>query len=70
MTAIWALAAAILILAGSVLLAAWWHLGRTWHDTLDDRRAWEQQAAQNGRPLVGAPILKFAADDADPPVED
>lgn len=65
MTAIWALAAAILILAGSVLLAAWWHLGRHWPDTLD-----EEQAAQNGRPLVGATILKFAADDADPPVQD
>ena len=66
MTAIWALAAAILILAAAILTtAAWWHLGRHWPDPLD-----EEQAAQNGRPLVGATILKFAAENADPPVGD
>ena len=68
--ALLAVAAAVCVLAGAVLLAAWWHLGRTWHDTLDDRRAWEQQAAQNGRPLVGATILKFAAENAKPRLED
>ena len=65
MTAIWALAAAIIILAAAILTAAWWHLGRHWPDTLD-----EDQAAQNGRPLVGATILKFAAENAKPPLED
>ena len=64
MTAVWALTAAVLLLAAAIILAAWWHLGRQWPDTLD-----EEQAAQNGRPLVGATILKFAADDAEPPVE-
>ena len=65
MTAIWALAAAIIFLSIAILTAAWWHLGRQWPDTLD-----EEQAAQNGRPLVGATILKFAAADADPPLGD
>ncbi len=65
MTAIWALAAAIVVLAAAILLAAWWHLKPSWPDTLD-----EEQAAHNGRPLVGATILKFAADDARPPLGD
>ena len=63
--AVFVLGAAVLILATAILTAAWWHLGRQWPDTLD-----EDQARQNGRPLVGATILKFAANDAEPPIED
>ena len=59
------LAIAIIVLAGAVLLAAWWHLGPRWPDTLS-----EEQVAANGRPVVGSRFTLFASDDADPPIED
>lgn len=59
------LGAAVLILAAAVLTAAWWHLKPQAFDSLN-----EEQCAINGRPLVGAKILKFAAEDANPPLED
>ena len=65
MTAIWALAAAVLFLAGAIVLAAWWQLGRQWPDTLDD-----DEIAERLAPVVASKLVRFAAEDADPPLED